>query len=728
METHKKEKPTRILIVEDEVITATYIESLVTSFGFEVAGMAVSGEEAVIMAKAVSPDLILMDIFLEGEMSGIDAAHEIQQTADIPVVYLTANADQVTVLRARETNPFGYLVKPVNEKELYSNIDTTLQKQKLLKRIRDSEERYRSLIENAREGIMVVRDEIILYANPQAGIIAGYPASALVGSNIGGYIHEDDRDRVMGNHLKRSGEGNAENDYSFRMYSAAGDTRWLEIHAAPVSWDGKQSVLVFINDITAEKLANDTILRYARDLTERIKEQRCMGKVSRYLSEHTGPLDDLGPWVLQCLREAMQHPDITCAAITLYSARYVTDNFRETPWKIACDVTAGGKQAGAIEVYYLEERPVEGTGPFLREEVALLNDLGLQLSGFLERRKLEEERELLSLVVESTDDAIIVESLEGIIWSWNRGAEKMYGYSAEEMTGKPVYAIIPESHHEEVVEILDRISRGQKIDHYETIRRRRDGTFVNVSLTFSTIFDRTGKIIGASAITRDITEQRKLEKSVTEAGLRERRELGYSLHDNLGQLLTGAAFMTEALRKMLLGDHPEASGQAAEIQQIINQAIELTRRISRGLVPVDISENSLEDALQKLAEMSREMFGIFCGTSIEQDFHIEDPLAATELYYIVQEAVRNAVIHGKAKRVDIILRQNSERLVLVVQDDGEGMPEGEDVSSGIGMKIMEYRAKFLGGWLSVISRRERGVIVICTVPSEQYTSSDGTVK
>lgn len=718
----------RILIVEDEVITSLFIEGMVTSFGYLVAGTAARGEEAVAMARELSPDLILMDIVLEGEMSGIDAAQVIQQYMDIPVIYLTANADQMTVLRARETNPFGYVVKPVNDKELFSNIDTALQKQKLMKQIRDSEERYRSLIDNAREGIMVISDGVIRYVNPRASGIAGYPPDVLVGSAAAGYLHEDDRGRVMENHCRRCEEGNAESDNSFRINSATGDIRWIELHLAPVLWDGTPSQLVFLNDITERKIAGDTITRYARDLGDRVRELKCMGLVSRYLSEHTGPLDELIPQVLQCLRDAMRHPDITCAAVTLNGVRYATDNFIETPWKLSGDVMAGRKRAGTIELYYLEERSEDSTGPFLPEEADLLNELGVQLAVFLARRKLEEERELLSLVVESSDDAIISESLEGIVWSWNRGAEIMYGYSAEEMIGESIYRIIPESYHDEVVEILDRISRGQKIDHYETIRRRRDGTIVNVSLTFSAIFDRKGEIIGASAITKDITEQRKLERSVTEAGLRERRELGYSLHDNLGQILTGAAFMTEALRKMLRDAHPEGSAQAGEIQQIVNQAIELTRRISRGLVPVDLSENSLEDALRELAEMSRNVYGISCGTSIEQDFSIDDPVAATELYYIAQEALRNAVTHGNAKRVDIILRQNSERLALVVQDDGRGLQKEDEEPSGIGMKIMEYRARFIGGWLSVISRRGGGMIVICTVPSGQEGQRKETKK
>jgi CheY-like chemotaxis protein len=143
------------------------IEEILTSFGYSVAGTAASGEEAVRAAIELRPDLILMDIVLSGEMTGIEAAEVIRERAGIPVIYLTANADAPTVDSARKTEPFGYVLKPVSERELYSNIDAALQKHELMKRIKESEERYRMLVENAIEGILVVNEEKIVYAIPR---------------------------------------------------------------------------------------------------------------------------------------------------------------------------------------------------------------------------------------------------------------------------------------------------------------------------------------------------------------------------------------------------------------------------------------------------------------------------------------------------------------------------------------------------------------------------------
>jgi PAS domain S-box-containing protein len=122
----------------------------------------------------------------------------------------------------------------------------------------------------------------------------------------------------------------------------------------------------------------------------------------------------------------------------------------------------------------------------------------------------------LASIIESSDDAIVAKTLQGVITSWNKAAERMFGYSAVEAIGKQVYLIIPPERHSEESEILARLQRGERIDHYETIRRRKDGTLINVSLTVSPIRDASGNIIGASKVARDITERKRAEAELKE--------------------------------------------------------------------------------------------------------------------------------------------------------------------------------------------------------------------
>jgi PAS domain S-box-containing protein len=122
---------------------------------------------------------------------------------------------------------------------------------------------------------------------------------------------------------------------------------------------------------------------------------------------------------------------------------------------------------------------------------------------------------LLASIVEFGDDAIVSKNLDGIITSWNRGAERIFGYLAEEVSGKPITILIPpERHHEEDV-ILERIRRGDRVDHFETIRRRKDGNLIDMSLTISPVRDANGKVVGASKIARDISERKRSEAQIS---------------------------------------------------------------------------------------------------------------------------------------------------------------------------------------------------------------------
>ena len=134
-----------------------------------------------------------------------------------------------------------------------------------------------------------------------------------------------------------------------------------------------------------------------------------------------------------------------------------------------------------------------------------------------ERKQDEEVRARLAAIVESSEDAIIAKTLEGVITDWNRGAQKIYGYSAEEVLGKPINILVPPERPNEIPMILERLRRGEVIDHYETVRVAKDGRRLNISLTISPIRDSAGNIAGASTIARNITQRKRDEKALKES-------------------------------------------------------------------------------------------------------------------------------------------------------------------------------------------------------------------
>ena len=167
---------------------------------------------------------------------------------------------------------------------------------------------------------------------------------------------------------------------------------------------------------------------------------------------------------------------------------------------------AKGLPDGAMREDRSAEGPPVRTGSHISE--------WLKLPGLQPPARAERLASLLASIVESSDDAIVSKSLEGVITSWNKGAERIFGYSALEAVGQPITLVIPEDRQSEEREILTRIRRGERIDHFETVRQRRDGSPIIVSLTISPVKDGFGNIIGASKIARDITEQKRNQERI----------------------------------------------------------------------------------------------------------------------------------------------------------------------------------------------------------------------
>jgi PAS domain S-box-containing protein len=167
------------------------------------------------------------------------------------------------------------------------------------------------------------------------------------------------------------------------------------------------------------------------------------------------------------------------------------------------------RQTGGHVWIAAKGRGIYGPDDAVRGLVGVVQDI-------TERRQAEEIRSRLSAIVKCSDDAIISKTLEGIITSWNKGAELTFGYSAGEVIGKSITLLIPPDHADEERTILDRLKKGERIEHYETVRMRADGTLLDISLTVSPVKDSTGTIIGVSKIARDITARKRMDEALRE--------------------------------------------------------------------------------------------------------------------------------------------------------------------------------------------------------------------
>jgi len=219
----------------------------------------------------------------------------------------------------------------------------------------------------------------------------------------------------------------------------------------------------------------------------------------------------------------------------------------------------------------------------------------------------------------------------------------------------------------------------------------------------------------------DITERKGLEEAILEISAREQRRIAQDLHDGLGQHLTGIAFMSKVLEEKLSDKSLPEAVEAAKIVKMVNQAIDNTRQLARGLHPVAAEPQGLVSALKKWADEVEGLFRIGCRLQCDKPVHIYDVTAATHLYRIAQEAVNNAIRHGKSRNIVIRLSGKHGTGMLAIEDDGEGFPKKPPSQPGAGLSIMNYRADMIGGSLKVQQnqdRREgdRGVTITCMFP------------
>jgi len=214
----------------------------------------------------------------------------------------------------------------------------------------------------------------------------------------------------------------------------------------------------------------------------------------------------------------------------------------------------------------------------------------------------------------------------------------------------------------------------------------------------------------------DITERKGLEEAILEISAREQRRIAQDLHDGLGQHLTGIAFMSKVLEEKLSDKSLPEAEEAAKIVKMVNQAIDNTRQLARGLHPVAAEPLGLMSALKKWANEVEGLFHIGCSFRCERPLAIHDANLATHLYRIAQEAVNNAIRHGKSRNIVIGLSGKNGAGMLTIQDDGDGFPKKPINQPGVGLSIMNYRADMVGGSLKVQPNQDRGVTVTCIFP------------
>jgi len=219
-----------------------------------------------------------------------------------------------------------------------------------------------------------------------------------------------------------------------------------------------------------------------------------------------------------------------------------------------------------------------------------------------------------------------------------------------------------------------------------------------------------------SSLRDEMAERQRLEEEILEISENERRAIGRDLHDSLGQHLTAAALAGQVLEEKLAAKSLVEAGDTRHLVGLIEEAIELTRQLARGLHPVEMQEDGLMNGLRDLAAITTDRFKVPCSFACDPPVLIADSVASSHLYRIAQEAVTNAVKHSNAKQITMALTRAGNGIRLTIEDDGVGVPEPLPRSAGMGLRILAHRASIIGGTFSVSRRESGGTTVSCNVP------------
>ena len=221
-----------------------------------------------------------------------------------------------------------------------------------------------------------------------------------------------------------------------------------------------------------------------------------------------------------------------------------------------------------------------------------------------------------------------------------------------------------------------------------------------------------------SALTEEIAERERLERELLEISEREQRRIGQDLHDSLCQHLTGATLAGQVLEEKLAALNLPMAADAGKMVELVEEGIDLSRKLAKGLYPVEMEADGLMLALEEYAATASGLFKVACRFECDSPVLIHDPATAGHLYRIAQEAVGNAIKHGKAGNILIRLDASEESTALSVKDDGGGLPEPLPKNRGMGLRIMAHRSAMIGGVFNAGRDETGGTLVTCELRAE----------
>lgn len=758
------ERP-RVLVADDNADMRQYITKLLAE-QFQVAAVA-DGAAALVAAREHAPDLVLTDIMMP-RLNGFELLQELRndpRLSGLPIIMLSARAGEESRVEGMQAGADDYLVKPFSARELLARVTAHLQIARLRKEseraVRESEERFRALV-NA-------TSDVIYRMSPDWSEMWHLEGQQFISDTrqptrnwLQKYIHPDDQTHVL-QVVQQAVEGRLPFKLEHRIIRADGTMGWTSSRAIPLldldgnilEWFGAAS------DVTPRKEAENKL----RDSEERLRvtlasigDAVITTDSFRRVTFLNGVAELLTGWTnLDAQGQPLEHV-----------FRIINEDTREPVASPAGRALDKGIVVGLANHTLLisrdgSERPIDDSAAPVRDRDGCVVGCVLVFRDVTERR-LREKQTLeqaqaagkLAAIVDSSEDAIISKTLNGIIQSWNAAAERIFGYTAAEALGHPITMLFPEDLREEEEGIISRIRSGERLQHFDTVRRRKDGNLIPVSLTISPIKDPEGRIVGASKIARDITERKRLEHELRQiaselSDANHKKDeflatLAHELRNPLAPLRNGLQVL-----KLVSGDADAAEECRSMMERQLSQMVRLiddlldVSRISQGKITLQTEKVELSTIARQAIETSRPLIDErqhqLSVTVPHEPIHVEADV--TRLAQVFSNLLNNAAKYTEpGGRISVRIERCQENAVVTVRDSGMGIPphllpnlfqifmqvdrslERSQGGLGIGLSLVKKLTEMHGG--SVEARSEgqgKGCEFIVRLPIAAVPSS-----
>jgi len=745
------ESKIRILVVEDELIIAKGIEKRLKVLGYAVTDTVPSGEEAVAQALETLPDLILMDINLQGGMDGVSAAEQIRARVDIPVIFLTAYADSATLARAKISEPFGYIVKPFQDITLASAIEMALYKHRMESRLRRSEQRLSTTLKSIGDGVIATdRKGAVSFVNTVAENLTGWPHEEAVGR----YLQEVFRCLEQGGTYSCEelvtaviqGEASLALPEQTFLSSRDGKKVPIEAKATPIR-DEKGIIfgLVLVFTDISRRVHAEEALRRSEKLLRSIfdaipdlfsiidKEHRIV------LSNWHGGYE----YVPESIRGSHPH---------CYQAYYESDRMCEPCHTVEVFRTGQpvvtekfNPRIGYVEVRAFPIFDEAGNVALVAEHV---HDITARK---VAQEALAGETERLSVTLRSIGDGVVTTDTAGNVVLVNKVAETLTGWSQAEAAGKQldeVFTIINEkTRHQAENPVGLVLSAGcirELANH--TVLVSRNGQERIIADSAAPIRDKENRIVGAVLVFRDITEKRKMEEELLKAQKLESIGIlaGGIAHD-FNNLLT-AILGNISLSKMYVSAGDKIHQKLSEAEKASLRARDLTQQLltfSRGGAPVK-KTSSIAEIIKDSTAFSLSGSNVTCTFVIPDDLWLA-AVDEGQISQVINNLILNAEQAMPAGGLIEVACRNVEvgaddhvpicdgRYILVsISDQGEGITEEalprifdpyfttKDQGKGLGLSTVYSIVKNHDGHITVSSKPDAGTTFSIYLPATFY--------